>query len=38
MRSLQRIVDDAELVPDYLKREVRPWVRKARAAQARLRG
>jgi hypothetical protein len=36
MRSLQRIVDDAELVPDYLKREVRPWVRKARGAQAKL--
>jgi hypothetical protein len=36
MRSLQRIVDDAELVPDYLKREVRPWVRKARNALAKL--
>lgn len=36
MRSLQRIVDDAELVPDYLKREVRPWVRKARGALSKL--
>jgi hypothetical protein len=36
MRSLQRIVDDAELVPDYLKREVRPWVRKARGALSQL--
>jgi hypothetical protein len=35
-RSLQRIVDDAELVPDYLKREVRPWVRKARGALSKL--
>lgn len=36
MRSLQRIIDEAELVPDYLKREVRPWVRKARGALSRL--
>jgi hypothetical protein len=36
MRSLQRIVEDAELVPPYLKREVRPWVRKARGAMSRL--
>jgi tetratricopeptide (TPR) repeat protein len=36
MRSLQRIVDEAELVPHYLQRDVRPWVRKARNALARL--
>ena len=36
MRSLQRIVDEAELVPAYLQRDVRPWVRKARKALARL--
>ena len=36
MASLHRIVDEAELVPDYLKREVRPWVRKARGALSRL--
>jgi hypothetical protein len=36
MRSLQRIVDEAELVPAYLQRDVRPWVRKARAALAKL--
>jgi TolA-binding protein len=31
-RSLQRIVDEAEAVPAYLQRDVRPWVRKARQA------
>jgi hypothetical protein len=36
MRSLQRIVDEAELVPGYLQKDVRPWVRKARKALARL--
>jgi hypothetical protein len=36
MRSLQRIVDEAEMVPAYLQRDVRPWVRKARKALARL--
>ncbi|HUG53356.1 MAG TPA: tetratricopeptide repeat protein [Vicinamibacteria bacterium] len=34
--SLQRIIDEAEVVPPYLQREVRPWVRKARRALARL--
>ena len=36
MRSLQRIVDEAEMVPAYLQRDVRPWVGKARKALARL--
>lgn len=36
MRSLQRIVDEAELVPAYLKRNVRPWVRRARQAMGKL--
>jgi tetratricopeptide (TPR) repeat protein len=36
MRSLQRIVDEAELVPKYLQRDVRPWVRKAQAALSKL--
>jgi hypothetical protein len=35
--SLQRIIDEAELVPQYLQRNVRPWVRRARTAMARLR-
>ena len=35
-RSLQRIIDEAELVPSYLQRDVRPWVRKARKALSRL--
>jgi tetratricopeptide (TPR) repeat protein len=34
VRTLQRIVDEAELVPAYLQSEVRPWVRKARPACA----
>lgn len=36
LRSLQRIVDEAELVPDYLRREVKPWVRRARSAISKL--
>jgi hypothetical protein len=36
MRSLQRIIDEAELVPPYLQREVRPWVRKARSGLSKL--
>ena len=35
-RSLQRIIDEAELVAHYLQRDVRPWVRKARKALSRL--
>jgi hypothetical protein len=35
-RNLQRIIDEAELVPAYLKRNVRPWVRQARKALAKL--
>ena len=35
-RSLQRIVDEAQLVPRYLQGETRPWVRKARQALKRL--
>ena len=35
-RSLQRIIDEAEYVPDYLKREVQPWVKKARSMQRKL--
>jgi len=35
-RSLQRIIDEAELVPPYLQRDVRPWVRKARSALSKL--
>jgi hypothetical protein len=29
-RCLQRIIDEAEYVPDYLQRTLRPWVKKAR--------
>jgi hypothetical protein len=36
MRALQRIIDEAELVPDYLQRDVRPWVKKARKGLDRL--
>jgi len=32
LRSLQRILDEAELVPEYLQSEVKPWVRRARSA------
>ncbi len=35
--SLQRIIDEAEYVPSYHEREVRPWVRKARKALSSLR-
>ena len=37
-RSLQRIVDEADYVPDYLQRNVRPWVKKARKALEKLGG
>jgi hypothetical protein len=30
IRALQRIIDEAELVPSYLQRDVRPWVQRAR--------
>lgn len=36
LRSLRRIVDEAEYVPDYLQRDVKPWVKKARKAMAQL--
>jgi hypothetical protein len=35
-RVLQRIISEAELVPPYLKRSVRPWVRKSRQGLRRL--
>jgi tetratricopeptide (TPR) repeat protein len=35
-RTLQRIIDEAELVPSYLQRDVQPWVRKARKGLSRL--
>jgi tetratricopeptide (TPR) repeat protein len=35
-RTLQRIIHEAELVPPYLQREVRPWVRKAQAGLRKL--
>lgn len=38
LKSLKRIVDEAEYVPDYLQRDVRPWVKKAKKAIARLGG
>jgi hypothetical protein len=28
--TLERLVDDANYVPAYLRRSVRPWVRRAR--------
>jgi tetratricopeptide (TPR) repeat protein len=31
-RSLERIIDESEYVPAYHRREVRPWVRRARRA------
>jgi hypothetical protein len=31
-RTLQRIIQEAELVPPYLRGTVRPWVRKARGS------
>jgi hypothetical protein len=36
--NLQRIVDEAKEVPDYLEPNVRPWVQKAEQALKRLRG
>jgi hypothetical protein len=35
-RTLQRIIHEAELVPPYLQRDFRPWVRKARAGLRKL--
>ena len=36
--NLERIVEEAKEVPDYLEPNVRPWVRKAEQALGRLRG
>jgi tetratricopeptide (TPR) repeat protein len=36
--NLQRIITEAKEVPDYLERNVRPWVRKAEQALRRLQG
>ncbi len=36
--TLQRIITEAEEVPDYLEPNVRPWVRKAKQALGKLRG
>ncbi len=36
--SLQRIIGEAEEVPDYLQPNVRPWVRRAQQALRKLRG
>jgi len=38
LRSLHRIIDEAELVPSYLQRNVRPWVRLARKGLRKLGG
>jgi hypothetical protein len=38
VRSLKRIIDEAEYVPDYLQRDVKPWVKKARKAIEKLGG
>jgi hypothetical protein len=35
-KGYQRIVDEAEFVPDYHRRKVRPWVRRSRQALLRL--
>ncbi len=35
-RALQRILDEAELVPHYLQKNVKPWVKKARKGLAML--
>jgi tetratricopeptide (TPR) repeat protein len=35
-RCLRRILDEAEYVPPYLAREVKPWVKKAKQALRRL--
>ena len=36
LKSLQRIIDEAALVPRYLQSEVRPWVRRANSAKRKL--
>jgi hypothetical protein len=36
LRSLQRIIDEAALVPQYLQSEVKPWVRRAQSAKRKL--
>lgn len=36
VRSLRRIIDEAEYVPDYLQKDVKPWVKKAKKAMAQL--
>jgi hypothetical protein len=36
--NLNRIIEEAQLVPDYLQRSVRPWVKKAEKAQKVLSG
>lgn len=36
VRSLRRIIDEAEYVPDYLQKDVKPWVKKAEKAMAQL--
>jgi hypothetical protein len=38
VENLQRIVTEAQEVPDYLEPNVRPWVRKAEQALQKLRG
>jgi hypothetical protein len=38
VRSLKRIIDEADYVPDYLQRDVKPWVKKAKKAIAQLGG
>ena len=35
-KSYQRIIDEGEYVPDFHRRKVRPWVRRARQALERL--
>ncbi|HLA76375.1 MAG TPA: tetratricopeptide repeat protein [Vicinamibacteria bacterium] len=35
-RALQRILDEAELVPPYLQKNVKPWIKKARKGLAML--
>ncbi len=37
-RTLTRLVDEAQYVPDYLKRSVKPWVNRARKDLERMRG
>jgi hypothetical protein len=38
LASLKRIVDEADYVPDYLQRDVKPWVKKAKQAIEKLGG